>query len=480
MIIPAKLTKIVATISDKNCDENFIRNLFEAGMNVVRLNTAHQNFEQSLKVIELVRKVSDKIAILIDTKGPEIRTAASEVEIKLSTGDTLKVKGNHCGTSTADMLFVSYDGFVEDVAIGAKVMIDDGIIELGVIEKKDDYVICQARNAGVIKPRKSVNIPSAHIKLPSLSDKDRSFIEFAIEHDLDFIAHSFVRKKDDIIAVKEILDRHHSRIKIIAKIENQEGIDNIDEIIEHAYGVMVARGDLAVEVPQERIPVIQKKIIQKCIDARKPVITATQMMHSMIDNPRPTRAEISDVANAIFDGTDAVMLSGETAYGKYPVETVKTMAGIALEVERSKPLFIEMPAKILNSEVSAYLGKAAVKAAARLNAAAIVADTGSGRTIRNISGFRGIKPIMALCYNKKVMREMALSYGVYAEFMEPRRNTDEFMIHGLTLLTEKTYFKPDDRIVVLAGSFGRYQGASFIEISTAGQLIDRSKHLLQS
>ena len=470
-----KRTKIVATISDKNCSEELICSLYEAGMNVVRLNTAHQSFEDSLKVIHTVRTVSDKIALLIDTKGPEIRTTASDTEIRVVCGDKIKMKGDPNGLTNSDCICVSYPDFVKDVPVGSKIMIDDGDLELQVIEKQDDVLVCQVHNDGFIQGKKSVNIPSVHIKLPAMTEKDKSYIEFAIKEEIDFIAHSFVRRKEDVLAVQEILDKHNSRIKIISKIENQEGVDNIDEIIEHSYGIMIARGDLAIEVPKEKIPSIQKMIISKCIEARKPVITATQMLHSMIKNPRPTRAEVSDVANAIYDGTDAVMLSGETAYGKYPLESVRTMTEIAIEVEKNKCPFIEMQAKVLNNEISAYLGKSAVKAAFRLDAKALVADSASGRTIRNVAGFRGIKPVFALCYNHRVMRELALSYGVMAEFMEPRLTTDEFLQHGLAQCLDKNYLDIDDRIVVLAGSFGRFKGASFIEISTVRNLLTRTK-----
>ena len=290
-----KKTKIVATISDLHCNVKFIRSLYKAGLNVVRLNTAHMNREGALKIISNVRKVSDQIALLIDTKGPEIRTTEACEQIQVSYGDRIEIKGNKSGITSSKCVYVNYNNFVRDVPVGSRILIDDGYIELIVKRIKENSLICEVLNDGVIEGKKSVNIPSVHVKLPALTEKDIDFIHFAIENDLDFIAHSFVRNKKDVLAVQKILDLHNSGIQIIAKIENQQGVDNIDEILEHVYGVMVARGDLAVEVPQERIPGIQKMLIEKCIAKRKPVIIATQMLHSMIENPRPTRAITQDL-----------------------------------------------------------------------------------------------------------------------------------------------------------------------------------------
>ncbi len=472
-----KLTKIVATISDKNCDVDFLQSLYNAGMNVVRLNTAHQNYNGTLKIINNVRKVSDKIALLLDTKGPEIRTTQVDADIAVKTGDKIYIKGDPDKITSSDLIYVSYINFVKNVPVGYKILIDDGEVELLVKEKVEDKLLCEVQNDGVIKGRKSVNIPSVSINLPSLNEKDKGYINFAVENNIDFIAHSFVRRKEDILAIKEILDKKKSNIKIIAKIENQEGVDNIDEIIDHSSGIMIARGDLAIEIPREKIPVVQKMIINKCIEKRKQVITATQMLYTMITNPRPTRAEVSDIATAIYDGSDAIMLSGETAYGKYPLESVQTMAKIAVEIEKNNIPFKETQTKIFSTEVSAYLAKSAIKASIRLSSEAVVADTLSGRTIRNLAGFRGSKPIYALCYNKKTMRELALSYGVYAYYMEPRNTADDFLQHALAKLTNNKCLTNDSLIVVLAGNFGRSQGATFIEISNVKHLISRKLNL---
>lgn len=469
-----KLTKIVATISDLNCEPSFLKSLYKEGMNVVRLNTAHQSHEDTLKVVNNVRAVSDKIALLLDTKGPEIRTTKADEKIPVKGKQLIKMKGDPNGISSPDMIYVSYPKFEEDVPVGSFILIDDGDIELEVVGKENDALVCEVGNQGYIKGRKSVNIPSVHIKLPALSEKDKLFIHFAAENKLDFIAHSFVRNKEDVLAVQRILDEHNSPIKIIAKIENQQGIDNIDEILDVVYGVMVARGDLAIEVPRERIPVIQKQIIRKCMERRKVVITATQMLHSMIENPRPTRAEVSDIATAIYDGTDAVMLSGETAYGKYPLESVKVMASVAKEVEQNKGCYVDdLPVAALASQVSGWLCQSAVEAVTTLDNHAIVADTTSGRTIRNLSGFRGKRPIFAMAYNKLTMRLLALSYGVHVNYIEQRSTPDEFIRAGLAKLLRKGYLKSSDQIVIIAGSFGRGKGASFIEIGDVSELLTR-------
>lgn len=467
-----KRTKIVATISDKNCDPALIKQLVKAGMNVVRLNTAHQTYSESLKVIESVRSVSDHVGILLDTKGPEIRTTQATEIISVENGDKICIKGDPNGITSRESVYVSYPSFVDDVPIGSMILIDDGSIELKVIEKQGECMICEVLNQGVIEGRKSVNIPSVHVKLPALSQKDIDYIHFAIDNELDYIAHSFVRRKEDVLAIQKILDERNSPIKIIAKIENQEGVDNIDEILTHTSGIMVARGDLAVEIPQERIPGVQKNLIQKAIEHRKVVITATQMLHSMINSPRPTRAEISDVANAIYDGTDAVMLSGETAYGKYPVKSVETMANIAMQVEQSLTGIRETSYVVLNTEVTAYLSYSAMKAAVDLDAQAIIADTSSGRTIRGLSAYRGPKMIFAQCYDMRVMRELSLVYGVFTNYMPPRHlSNEQFIFEALQNLKKRERVQNGDLVVVIAGNFGPTHGASFIEISSVEKLL---------
>ena len=417
-------TKIVATISNLNCSPDFIERLYKAGMNVVRLNTAHMSHDDALEVIKNTRQVSDKIGILLDTKGPEIRTCDNDKPLPVKYGDMIKIKGAPGKTSKGNVICVSYEHFVKDIPIGSSILIDDGYIALAVMEKDDEYLSCYVENDGVINARKSINIPSVHVKLPALSEKDKGFIQFAADHHLDFIAHSFVRNANDVLAVQKILDEKHSPIKIIAKIENSDGVENLNEILDHAYGVMIARGDLAVEIPTEQIPLIQKQIVKTCIEKRRPVIVATQMLHSMIESPRPTRAEVSDVANACLDHADALMLSGETANGKYPEVAVRTMAKIAQEVENKKSSFIDVPYSLEN-KITAYLAKAAVKAALRLNTKAIVADSLTGKSIRALAAYRGDNPIYAQIYGQQVMRQMSLSFGIFADYipwMSPRHN----------------------------------------------------------
>ncbi len=468
-----KKTKIICTISDKNCDILFLKRLYKAGMNAVRLNTAHQSFEQAQKVIDNVRTVSDRIAIIVDTKGPEIRTTGVHNPIEVSTGQRLTIKGDFEKESTGDIVYVNYPGFVHDVPLNSILLIDDGSLKMVVVEKSRESLICEAKNDGRIENHKSINVPQVSFSLPSLSEKDKEFIKFCIDQDVDFIAHSFVRNKDDMKAIQDILDEKQSKIKIIAKIENQSGVDKLDEILDCAYGIMVARGDLGIEIPYEKIPGIQKMIINKCISRRKPVIIATQMLHSMINNPRPTRAEVSDVANAIFSKADALMLSGETAYGRYPYEAVETMSRIAREVEKSRSDIHDVPIVILSNKRSAFLTKTAVEAAIALNAKAIVADSETGRSIRNMAGYRGKKPIYAFCYDKRTMRELALSFGVFAEYIEETKDSYEFVHKALSRHLEQNCFKKEDLVVVIAGNYGSSFGASFIEISPVEILLNR-------
>ncbi len=475
-----KKTKIVATISDLRGDAPFIRDLYHAGMNVVRLNTAHQSIESTREIVHNIRGVSDKIAILLDTKGPELRTCKVKEEFTLGQGERIKVKGDNEGITSPECLYVRYDGFVNDLEPGNKMLIDDGLIELEVVEKKKDYLVAEALNQGVVQSRKSINVPNVSINLPALSEKDIKYVQFAIEEDLDFIAHSFVRNKEDLLQIQQMLDQQNSNVKLIAKIENQEGLTNLDEILDHCYGVMVARGDLAIEIPYERIPVIQRDIIARCSVKRKPVIVATQMLHSMINSPRPTRAEVSDIANAIYSQADAIMLSNETASGYYPVEAVKTMARIAREVESNKKPFSKIKPVVLTSEVSSYLTSSAVKASIKLDARAIIADTLTGRTIRNLSGYRGNKPVFARCYDRRVVRELALSYGVYPDFMNPRDSSPEFVNDTLRELMKEQVINQNDMVVILAGNYGTNQGASFIEISTVDNLLFSNKVKIDS
>ncbi len=468
-----KRTKIVATISDKRCDSGFISELFYEGMNIIRINSAHLNPEGALSIIKNAREVSDKIAILIDTKGPEIRTTICETPIPLKKGSTILITGEPDGITTGKIIYVTYKDFVTDIPEGSVILIDDGEIELKALGREGDFLQCLIENDGILASRKSVNVPGVKICLPSLTEKDRVFIKLAVDNNVDFIAHSFVRSKQDVIDVQTVLHEYKSQIKIIAKIENDEGVKNFDEILERVYGIMVARGDLGIEIPYEKIPGIQREIISKCINKRKPVIVATQMLHSMITNPRPTRAEVSDIASAIYSQTDAIMLSGETATGKYPVEAVKTMTRVALEVENNKEKFLDLPSASETGEISAYLAKVAVKTSVRIGAKGIIADTTGGRTIRDMAAYRGYNLILAQCYSTGTMRELALSYGVYASYQEKKKSIDDFLKIALTNLTRQHDLKNGDIIVVLAGNFINGSGFSFIEVGTVEYLKDR-------
>ena len=459
-----KKTKIVATISDRRCDAPFLAELHRAGMDVVRLNTAHQSPEGSLKVIRNVREVSDHIAIMIDTKGPEVRVTQATGEIILAKGDLVTFRGDPDKESTREGIYVTYRGFVDEVPVDSRILIDDGYLEVLARQKKGDALICEVLNDGRIEGRKSVNVPKVNFNLPALSEKDKHYVRFAVEQDCDFIAHSFVRSRQDVQAVQAILDELGSPIRIIAKIENQEGVDHIDEILDHVYGVMVARGDLAIEIPYERVPGIQKMLINKCISRRKPVIIATQMLDSMIRNPRPTRAEVSDIANAIYGKTDAIMLSGETAGGLYPLEAVTTMARVAEEVEKSRSDIHDVPTVVLTNERSAFLTKTAVEAALKLGARAIIADSSSGNSIRNMAGFRGRKPIFAHCYDRHVVRQLALSFGVFAEYIEKTADSQDFIHRALAGHLKSNSLQEEDLVVVIAGNFGDRFGPSFIEL----------------
>lgn len=464
-----KYTKIVATISDRRCEVEFIQQLFDAGMNVARLNTAHISTESALTMINNVRAVSDSIGILVDTKGPEIRTRYIDEPINVKEGDIIRVKGGE-GQSNQEVFYVSYEHIHRDVPAGNFILIDDGDLALEVIEQAEDCLVCRVGNSGQIKNKKSVNTPGVSVDLPSISEKDIEFIEFAAKNDVDFIAHSFVRNKKDVLDVQEILDRFDSRIKIIAKIENLDGVNNIDEILEHAYGIMVARGDLGIEISAEKIPAIQRKLIRKAVQQKKPVIIATQMLHSMIDNPRPTRAEVSDVATAIYDRTDAIMLSGETAYGNYPVESVKVMSKIALEVEASKDRRNDLPVPRLDNETSAFLAEAAVLASKELKVNAIVTDTLTGKIARYIAAFRGTLPVYAKCHNGRVKRELALSYGVFPSEIQSKKNKHKLIETSLLDLVERNLITEKDTVVYVGGNFGVGGGTSFIEIASVEQM----------
>lgn len=473
-----KQTKIVASVSDRRCSVDFIRQLFDAGMNVVRMNTAHASAEGIREIIRNTRKVSRHIGILIDTKGPEIRTTGVVAPIDYHTGDVVKIFGRPEMDTEHDIVNLSYADFARDIHVGDDILFDDGALAMKVIGINGPAVIAQVQNDGQLGSHKSVNVPGVHIDLPALTEKDKANINLAIDEDIDFIAHSFVRSAADVAAVQQMLDRRGSDIKIISKIENQEGVDNIDEIIEASYGIMIARGDLGIEVPIERIPGIQRRIIHKCMLAKKPVIVATQMLHTMITNPRPTRAEVTDIANAIYYRTDALMLSGETASGRYPVEAVKTMAAIAEQAERDKMREhdIEIPLTP-GCGVAEFLAHSAIEATERLGVRGIITDSKTGQTARNLAAFRGPNPVLAICYQDKVQRWLALSYGVIPVAQHEQIGQREQFLAALRMLRQKGYLSMDDKVAHLSGSFAEGGGTSFLEINRVRDVFERAEEV---
>lgn len=466
-----KQTKIVCSISDRRCDVDFIRGLFNAGMNVVRMNTAHATPDGIRKIISNTRAVSPHIGILIDTKGPEVRTTDVVEPIVYKTGDVVRIFGRPEIDSTHDIINVSYSDFAKDVKVGDTVLFDDGALGMKVTGIDGPAVYLEVLNDGVLGAHKSVNVPGEHIDLPALTEKDKRNINLAIDEDIDFIAHSFVRSAEDVMAVQKILDERHSDIKIISKIENQEGVDNIDEIINASYGIMVARGDLGIEVPVEKIPGIQRMIIRKCVERHKPVIVATQMLHTMINNPRPTRAEVTDIANAVYSNTDALMLSGETASGKYPIEAVKTMATVAEQAENDRNNFDPMFNVPLNENCTQreFLSHAAIESTRSLGIEGIITASKSGYTARCLATYRGPKPILAICYNDKLLRWLNLSYGVIAVRQKEKASPDEIFNAALRMLRQKGYVTNDDMVAYLSGSLDALgHGTTLLELIRVG------------
>ena len=455
MINNTKRTKIVCTLGPASEKEEVLRELIKSGLNVCRMNFSHGSHEEHKGRMDLVKKIREELgqptAILLDTKGPEIRTGQFDMpEVLLEEGQQFTITMRDV-MGNKEMCTVSYKGLANDVKAGDTILIDDGLVGLTVKEVNGDDIVCEVQNSGIVKNHKGVNVPGVKVNLPAITDKDRSDIEFGIEQGIDFIAASFVRKVSDVLAIREILEANNAdHIKIISKIENQEGVDNLDEIIEVSDGIMVARGDLGVEIPTEEIPVVQKLMIKKCNEAGKPVITATQMLDSMMRNPRPTRAEVTDVANAIYDGTDAIMLSGETAAGKYPVEAVKTMATIA---KRAEETMRNRRDKINNSKnVTDAISYATCTTAMDLDARAILSSTSSGHTARMVSKFRPDCPIIATTTNEGVRRQLSLTWGVLPVMRENSTNTDQVITNSIEAAKSAKYVNENDVVVITAGA----------------------------
>ena len=466
-----KQTKIVCTVAHNRCEPSFIQSLFDAGMNVARFNTAHIEIEDAKVMVKNIRSISDRIGILIDTKGPEVRICNLNEDLQVSEGQQIHISAT---TQPENGFMVNYENFVNEVPIGSDLLIDDGEMHLTIKSKEGDVLICTATNSGEIKNKKSVNVPGVNLQMPSLTQKDEAFIKWATENEVEFIAHSFVRNQEDVLAIQEILDSKKSPIKIIAKIENQEGINNLESILEIASGVMVARGDLGIEVPAEEVPNLQKMMIQTAIRLAKPVITATQMLHSMIDNPRATRAEVSDVANAIYDGTDALMLSGETAYGSYAVEAVETMSKIAKTVEAKRgvldgqlPVF-KQSANLMSRN---YISKAGVQLACELDAKVIITSTVSGDTAQICASYRGRTPIIAYSSNPRVVRELSLSYGVYAECIDVPAECADLVKKTVSMLLDEGVLEAEDMVCYIGGGQVKARHTNLLQMDTAATLI---------
>jgi pyruvate kinase len=452
-----KFTKIVATIGPA-CDSiEMIEKLYNAGMNVARLNFSHGDYDYFEKVIKNIRKVSDKIAILLDTKGPEIRTGEVKGgEYVLNDHDTILLT-NKKVIFDGKILTINYDNLM-DLSKGNKILIDDGLIEGEIIGKEGDYLKLKILNGGVLGSKKTVSIWGHDVEMNFLSEKDIKDIEFGIKNNLDFIAASFVRKKEEVLMIRKIVDKYNSNIKIISKIEHSKSVENIDEILEVSDGIMVARGDLGVEIPLEKVPKVQLEIIRKCREAAKPVIIATQMLESMKNNPRPTRAEVNDVANAILQGTDAVMLSGETASGKYPIKAVRIMSKIAREYEKEKKIGDLEENKLLDfksDKINMFISKSAYLASEFFKSAkVIVTPTISGHTPRQVSRFRPHKPILAITHDKTVARQLNLSYGVITCYEKNDFKKIKDMFKKIKLSSEKFgYLKDDEDIAIVTFGF---------------------------
>gem|GEM_PF-312857 len=425
-------TKIVCTIGPASESLENTKKLIEAGMNVARLNFSHGDFEEHGNRIKNIRQacreLGKTVAILLDTKGPEIRLGnLAEEPIELKAGEYVTLTTENI-LGDRNRIPVTYQDLPRDVKPGDTILLDDGLIGLKVIEVQGTEIKCEIQNSGPIKSKKGVNVPGVAISLPGITEKDANDILFGIEQGIDFIAASFVRRASDVLEIRELLEKNNaSHIQIIAKIENRQGVDNLDEILEVADGLMVARGDLGVEIPVEEVPLVQKMMIEKCNRVGKPVITATQMLDSMQRNPRPTRAEATDVANAIFDGTDAIMLSGETAAGKYPVESVLTMARIAERAEAAleyREIFIRR-ASGQQTTVTEAISQAVANSALDLDANAIITSTESGYTARMVSKYRPKAPIIAVTPSEHVMRALQLVWGVIPVLGTPAKTTDE-------------------------------------------------------
>ena len=475
-----KKTKIVGTIGPASNSVETLKALLQAGLNVCRINFSHGVHAEHKVTINNIKQAREElglpIGIMLDTKGPEIRLGTFGVkEVVLKPGDRFTLTSRDV-EGTEEIVSVSYKDLNEDVNVGDMILVDDGLVELQVeeiLENKD--IRCKALNNGVLSNNKGVNIPNVIVNLPAITDKDVGDILFGIENGIDFIAASFIRKADDVNKIRRILEENGGQtISIISKIENQEGVDNIDEIIRASDGIMVARGDLGVEIETEIMPLVQKELIKKCTEIGKPVITATQMLDSMIRNPRPTRAEVTDVANAILDGTSAIMLSGETAVGKYPVSAVETMSKIAKTTENSiryRDILKERANTTEHSTTNA-IGRATCYTARDLKATAIITATSSGHTSKAISKFRPKTPIIAATTTEETMRKLSLDWGVYPVLTPESDNTDDVIRNSVETAISNGYVEEGDLVIITAGIPAGLSGSTnLIKVQVIGKVL---------
>ena len=454
-----KKTKIVCTIGPASESVDMLVNLINAGMNVCRLNFSHGDYEEHgariKNIREAVKITGKRVAILLDTKGPEIRTNDMENgAITMKIGDSVRISMTEV-LGTNEKFSITYPELINDVNVGSHILLDDGLIDLEVtdIDRDANEIVTVVKNEGVLKNKKGVNVPGVSVNLPGITEKDANDIRFGIGQGIDFIAASFVRRASDVLEITKILEEENAtHIQSIPKIENQEGIDNIDEILKVSDGLMVARGDMGVEIPTEDVPVVQKALIKKCNALGKPVITATQMLDSMQRNPRPTRAEANDVANAIYDGTDAVMLSGETAAGDYPLEAVQTMARIAVRTEETLVNQDSFALKLYSkTDMTEAIGQSVGHTARNLGIQTIVAATESGHTARMISKYRPKAHIVAITFSEQKARSLSLSWGVYATVADKPSSTDEMFNLASKVSQEEGYASEGDLIIITAG-----------------------------
>ena len=479
-------TKIICTLGPSTDKEGVLRELVASGMNVARFNFSHGSYEEHkgrLDMLKAVRAELNKpVAALLDTKGPEIRLKEFKNGVEmLEAGQTFTLTTREV-EGTKEICSITYKDLPQDVHEGGTIMLDDGLIKLAIKSVTDTDIVCEVLNSGKIKTKKGVNVPGVHLSMPYLSQRDRDDIIFGVQQGFDFIAASFVRTAQDVYDIRNLLNEYDSHIRIIAKIENREGVNNIDSILSAADAVMVARGDLGVELPAEVIPNTQRRIVEKCICAKRPVIIATQMLYSMVKSPRPTRAEVSDVASAIYERVDAVMLSDETAMGDFPVQSVETMARIAREIERDETHFkpmIDMDMVSVNHEITAQLARSAVRASTNLPIKYVVLDTKTGRTGRYLAAFRGRKTVMAVCYQLHAQRILALSYGV-VPILRNQELSDRyhFLVDALEFLDQYRKLDDGDLMAIVGGSFGPDGGASYVEIANVQNIRKRNEEIV--